>query len=185
MSAAAETHTVYPLYKGAYGLAVLPGNLLFKLTLAGCQRNQAVRKSYGPHYLQQKRMLFWECRESPVDLHIIMNLVHENQQSLFRGLRVAGNYTKMNAHWRALIAHWLFTHLLLVVSSHASQPCLWLTRLYCGQVSLNIICHNLRKKLSCLDFCCQLVSTEYLKGTPFVDSCPPLAEPHAVKSIER
>ena len=100
----------------------------------------------------RKGMLFWECRESPVDLHIIMNLVHENQQSLFRGLRVAGNYTKMNAHWRALIAHWLFTHLLLVVSSHARQPCLWLTRLYCGQVSLNIICHNLWEKIIMFGF---------------------------------
>ena len=43
---AAETHTVYLSYKGAYGPAVLPGNSLFKLMLAGCQRNQAVQKSY-------------------------------------------------------------------------------------------------------------------------------------------
>ena len=40
---AAETHTVYLSYKGAYGPAVLPGNSLLKLS---CQRNQAVRKSY-------------------------------------------------------------------------------------------------------------------------------------------
>ena len=46
---AAETHTVYLSYKGAYGPAVLSGNSLFKLTLAGCKRNQAVRKSCGPH----------------------------------------------------------------------------------------------------------------------------------------
>ena len=31
----AETHTVYLSYKGAYSPAVLPGNSLFKLTLAG------------------------------------------------------------------------------------------------------------------------------------------------------
>ena len=43
-------HTVYLSYKGAYGPAVLPGNSLFKLTLAGCQRNQAVRNlTYSPH----------------------------------------------------------------------------------------------------------------------------------------
>ena len=43
---AAETHTVYLSYKGAYGPAVLPGNSEFKLMLAACQRNQAVQKSY-------------------------------------------------------------------------------------------------------------------------------------------
>ena len=40
-------HTDYHLhllYKGADDPAVLPGNSLFKFTLAGCQRNQAVRK---------------------------------------------------------------------------------------------------------------------------------------------
>ena len=42
-------HTVYLSYKGAYGLAVLPGNSFIKLTLAGCQRNQTVQISYGPH----------------------------------------------------------------------------------------------------------------------------------------
>ena len=42
-------HTVYLSYKGAYGLAVLPGNSFTKLTLAGCQRNQTVQISYGPH----------------------------------------------------------------------------------------------------------------------------------------
>ena len=44
---AAKTHTVYLSYKGAYGPAVLPGNLLFKLTLAGCQETKLhVQKSY-------------------------------------------------------------------------------------------------------------------------------------------
>ena len=43
---ATKTHTVYLSYKGVYGPAVLPGNLLFKLMLAGYQKNQAVRKSY-------------------------------------------------------------------------------------------------------------------------------------------
>ena len=33
---AAETNTVYLWYKGAYALAVLPDNSLFKLTQAGC-----------------------------------------------------------------------------------------------------------------------------------------------------
>ena len=42
-------HTVYLSYKGAYGLAVLPGNSFTKLTLADCQRNQTVQISYGPH----------------------------------------------------------------------------------------------------------------------------------------
>ena len=42
-------HIVYLSYKGAYGLAVLPGNLFTKLALAGCQRNQTVQISYGPH----------------------------------------------------------------------------------------------------------------------------------------
>ena len=53
---AAKTHTVYLSYKGAYGPAVLPGNLLFKLTLAGCKRNQAVRKSCGPHVAHSYRI---------------------------------------------------------------------------------------------------------------------------------
>ena len=42
-------HTVYLSYKGAYGLAVLPGNSFTKLMLAGCQRNQTVQIPYGPH----------------------------------------------------------------------------------------------------------------------------------------
>ena len=46
LNVAAETHTVYLSYKGAYGPAILPDKSLFKLTLAGCQRNQAVRKFY-------------------------------------------------------------------------------------------------------------------------------------------
>ena len=48
---AAETHTVYLSYKGAYGPAVLPGNSLFKLTLAGCQETKlhVQNLTYGPH----------------------------------------------------------------------------------------------------------------------------------------
>ena len=63
----AETHTVYLLYKGAYSPAVLPGNSLFNLTLAGCQRNQAVQKSYlyGPHVARGYRVKLqrWEYTE--------------------------------------------------------------------------------------------------------------------------
>ena len=46
--------------------AVLPGNSLFKLTLAGCQRNQAVRKSYlRPHAARGYRVKLqrWEYTE--------------------------------------------------------------------------------------------------------------------------
>ena len=42
-------HTVYLSYKGAYGLAVLPGNSFTNFMPAGCQRNQTVQISYGPH----------------------------------------------------------------------------------------------------------------------------------------
>ena len=47
---ATETQTVYISYKGAYGPAVLPGNLLCKLTLAGCQRTKLYKNlTYGLH----------------------------------------------------------------------------------------------------------------------------------------
>ena len=57
-------HTVYLLYKGAYGPAVLPGNLFIKLTLAGCQRNQTVQKSYGPHAARGYRISIENIRNN-------------------------------------------------------------------------------------------------------------------------
>ena len=50
LNVAAETHTVYLSYKGAYAPAVLPGNSLFKLTLLVVKETKLYENfTYGPH----------------------------------------------------------------------------------------------------------------------------------------
>ena len=67
-------HTVHLSYKGAYGLAVLPGNSFIKLTLAGCQRNQTVQISYGPHAAHSYR----------VSVENIRNNVHQKIKHIWK-----------------------------------------------------------------------------------------------------
>jgi len=82
MSPTKYTLFTFRSYKGAYGPAVLPGNLLFKLTLAGCQRKQLYENlTYGLRGYRVK-LQRWEYTEwctpenNPNSTHYSVGLAH-------------------------------------------------------------------------------------------------------------
>ena len=73
-----------------------------------------------------------------------------------------------------------------MVSSHASQPMpmAYKTVLWPGELKHHLLSF-MGKNYHVWTFAVSSCLQSYLKGTLFIDSCPPLAEAHAVKSIER